>query len=161
MKVLELLDKLQDLVDTAAAVPFSNKIMIDPDAVLDLIDEIKMQLPNDLKDAMSIKQQESSIIEGAKKESSIMVEKAKQKMKELVSSDEITRNAYNRAQKLTKQAKEDALSLRVGSIVYSSAVLKDVQGKLREMINVLEQNKVELKELRKSAGNQNSSDLDI
>ena len=96
MKVLELLDKLQDLVDTAAAVPFSNKIMIDPDAVLDLIDEIKMQLPNDLKDAMSIKQQESSIIEGAKKESSIMVEKAKQKMKELVSSDEITRNAYNR-----------------------------------------------------------------
>lgn len=43
--------------------------------------------------------------------------------------------------------------MRIGSIEYSAAMLKDLQDKLRDMINVVEDNKVELKELRKSATN--------
>ena len=45
MKVLELLDKLQDLVENGATVPFSTKIIVDPDEVLDLLDEIRAEMP--------------------------------------------------------------------------------------------------------------------
>ena len=78
---------------------------------------------------------------------------AERKVKELIDSDEITRSAYNKAEDMLKKANTESLNMRIGSIEYSAAMLKDLQDKLRDMINVVEDNKVELKELRKSATN--------
>ncbi|EDS72297.1 hypothetical protein [Anaerofustis stercorihominis] len=153
MKVLELLDKLQDLVENGATVPFSTKIIVDPDEVLDLLDEIRAEMPGDLKDAIRINEQEKMIIGNAEREANKIMNAAERKVKELIDSDEITRSAYNKAEDMLKKANTESLNMRIGSIEYSAAMLKDLQDKLRDMINVVEDNKVELKELRKSATN--------
>ena len=153
MKVLELLDKLQDLVENGATVPFSTKIIVDPDVVLDLLDEIRAEMPGDLKDAIRITEQEKMIVDGAQREANKIMNAAERKVKELIDSDEITRSAYNKAQDMLKKANTESLNMRIGSIEYSAAMLKDLQDKLREMMNTIEDNKIELKELRKSAIN--------
>lgn len=153
MKVLELLDRLQDIVENGSTVPFSTKIIVDPDEVLDLLDEIRAQMPGDLKNAIRVNEQEKMILENAKIESDKMLHSAERKVKELIDSDEITRNAYNKAEAMLKRANSESLNMRIGSIDYSAAILKEMQDKLRDMMNVIEDNKVELKELRKSAVN--------
>ncbi len=157
MKVLELLQKLEDIMENASLVPFSSKIMVDQEDVLDLIEDIRLNIPLDLKDAIKIKEEERVILENSRKQGDKIVRQAERKMRELIDSDEITRSAYNKAQALAKSAQTEALQLRVGSIDYSATVLKNIQDELRDMINVIEDNKVELKELRKSTINNKGS----
>ena len=136
-----------------SAIYFSTKIIVDPDEVLDLLDEIRAEMPGDLKDAIRINEQEKMIIGNAEREANKIMNAAERKVKELIDSDEITRSAYNKAEDMLKKANTESLNMRIGSIEYSAAMLKDLQDKLRDMINVVEDNKVELKELRKSATN--------
>ncbi|WP_290773393.1 hypothetical protein [Anaerofustis sp.] len=159
MKVLELLDKLQDLVENGATVPFSTKIIVDPDEVLDLLDEVRAEMPGDLKDAIRINEQEKMIIGNAEREANKIMNAAERKVKELIDSDEITRSAYNKAQDMLKKANSESLNMRIGSIEYSAAMLKDLQDKLRDMMNTVEDNKIELKELRKSAINSRTPEI--
>ena len=48
MRMIELLDELHDLVDNAGSMPFSNKVIVDPNEVLDLVDAIKEAIPDDV-----------------------------------------------------------------------------------------------------------------
>ena len=47
--VLQLLDELEEIMDSSRAVPFSNKVSVDKEEIYDIISEIRMKLPNELK----------------------------------------------------------------------------------------------------------------
>ena len=47
--VLKLLDELEQAVDEGRSSPFSNKVQVDKDEIFEIIDEIKMKLPNEIK----------------------------------------------------------------------------------------------------------------
>ena len=57
MDALELLDELEDIIDKGASVPFSGRCILDKDELLDVLQEIKLKLPDDLKQAKWIKEE--------------------------------------------------------------------------------------------------------
>ena len=65
MDALELLDELEDIIDKGASVPFSGRCILDKDELLDVLQEIKLKLPDDLKQAKWIKEERQRILQEA------------------------------------------------------------------------------------------------
>ena len=59
--VLKLLEELEDILDQSRAVPFSNKVAIDKDEIYDIIAEIRLRLPNDIKQSKFIVSERNKI----------------------------------------------------------------------------------------------------
>lgn len=153
MELIELLDALQEKIENGGTVPFSSKVMVDPDEVLDLLDDIRLQMPQEIKEATRIKEDEQRILDSAERRAKNIRLEAEKKMRELIDSDEITRNAYSHANEILKNANQEVLKMRVSTIDYSNSVLKKVQDELLSVMDVIESNKAELKEMRKATIN--------
>ena len=68
MKVLELLEEIEEIVDTASGFPLTGKIMIDSQELLELVREIRVELPDEIQQAQWIKNERERILTEAKKE---------------------------------------------------------------------------------------------
>ena len=89
MKVLELLDEIVDIVDTASAVPLTGRIMVDPNDILQLVKEIKAELPDEIQQAKWIKDERERILSEAKSKYETVINDAKSQAESLIENDDI------------------------------------------------------------------------
>ena len=68
MEIFELLESLEDIIERGKNLPFTNKGVIDKDEILDLIKEIRLKLPDELKQAKWVKEERQRILVEAQKE---------------------------------------------------------------------------------------------
>lgn len=64
MKVLELLEELEDIVDAATKVPMMSKVMVEAEDVFSIIREIRLALPDDVQQAKWIRDERDRILAG-------------------------------------------------------------------------------------------------
>ena len=62
MEIFTLLETLEDLLEKSKQVPFSEKTIIDKNEFLDIIKEIRLKLPDELKEAKWIKEEREKMI---------------------------------------------------------------------------------------------------
>ena len=62
MTVLELLEEIEDIVDTAPGLPLTGKIMIDSNELLEIVREIRLSLPDDVQQAKWVKEEKERIL---------------------------------------------------------------------------------------------------
>lgn len=154
MKVLEILDKLQSEVENAPSMPLlSNKIIIEKDELLDLLDELRSSLPEEVKDARKVLDDEERIRVSARRKAEGMIEEARAQKQLLIETSAITKNAYEEADAIIKQARTEASKLRVRSIEYITNLLGKAQDDLRTVIATIDENKAELKDKKKAVAN--------
>ena len=91
MDALELLEELEDIVDKGVAVPFSGRCLLDKDELLEVLAEIKLKLPEDLKQAKWIKEERERIIADAKTEANNLIKTANDQIIAMVDENEITK----------------------------------------------------------------------
>ena len=68
MKVLELLDELDEIIEVASSVPVVRKVMVDPNEVREIVKEIRLELPDEIQQAQWIKNERQRILDEAKAE---------------------------------------------------------------------------------------------
>ena len=68
MEVLTLLETLQEMLDRSSSIPLTKKSLVDKDAIIDVVNEIKMKLPDELKQAKWVKEERQKILVDAQKE---------------------------------------------------------------------------------------------
>ena len=76
MEIFTLLDELEEYLEGVKAVPFTNKCIADKEDILDIIKEIRLKLPDELKQAKWVKEERSRILVEAKKEADGIVKEA-------------------------------------------------------------------------------------
>ena len=69
MEIFTLLETLEELLETSRNLPFSSKGLVDREQMLDLIKEIRIKLPDELKQAKWVKEERQRILVEAQKES--------------------------------------------------------------------------------------------
>ena len=79
MKVLELLDEIEEIVDTAAGFPLTGKIMVDAEEILEIVKEIRVELPDEIQQAQWIKDERQRILDEAKREYETVLRDAQKK----------------------------------------------------------------------------------
>ena len=98
MVIDDILDMMDDLLDNASSVPFSvKKSIIDCDQMREYINEIRLNLPQEIKQAKLIVRDRQTIINDANKEAENIVRRAEDRAKVIVSNDEITKAAKSKA----------------------------------------------------------------
>lgn len=133
MTVLELLEEMTDIMDTASAVPLTGKVMVDKDEVLDLIQEIQESLPEDVKQAKWVREEKGRILDEAKQEYKKLVAEAKKEADRLVETNDITLRAKKRADEINQSADEYAKEVKMRMYDYLDKLLYDMQGRMQQV----------------------------
>lgn len=145
MDVLDLIDEIEDIVEAGSGVPFSSKVMVDKSEILEIVKEIRIKLPDEIKQAAWIKDERVRILEEAQNDADKLLEDTELRLKELVDNDEITKKANDMAEEIIKKAQMNAKEIRIGSREYSDNLLMDTQESLREIIDLIDENRKELR----------------
>ncbi|NLK37385.1 MAG: ATPase [Epulopiscium sp.] len=135
--VLQLLDELEEILDNSRAVPFSNKVSVDKEEIYDIIGEIRLKLPNELKQSKWVIEERNKILIDAQKEADEIVKNAEVRMSRMVDESEVTRQAYEQAALIIESAKKTSKEMRLGAMEYAEGILASAESKLRELKNVV------------------------
>ena len=101
MSVENLLDQLDEIVENAVSLPLSNgKIFVDGEKIRRILEDIRLNLPKDVRSAAMIVSDRAQIIADARKEAEDIVRQAEERARLMVSKDEITRQAQEKANDL-------------------------------------------------------------
>ncbi|MCR5825487.1 MAG: hypothetical protein K6G54_02855 [Oscillospiraceae bacterium] len=141
--VEQLLNVLYDMVNDAKNAPFSSeKCMIDRDAALDLLDELRAQMPTEIKRAQDLIQAKEDYVNSAKREVDIMMQKAKRDAKEMVSDSEVLNAARERAHDVIERS--EARSNEMYRVVneYTEDALRRTEEAIQAALDEVKQSRV-------------------
>ena len=157
MQIQELLEALKDVIDEGKEVPFVKKIVVDGEEILDILIEIKKNLPSEIKQAAWITEERTSILLEANKEAEDIVKEAERRIIEMVDEHEITRQAQEKSLKIIEDAKIQAREISQGTREYADSKLEEAERSILELLervqgqeDYLEKSLNRLKEDRKA-----------
>lgn len=133
MKVLELLDEIEDIIDTASGFPLTGKIMVDASEILEIVKEIRVELPDEIQQAQWIKQERQRILDEAKKEYEDILNKAQQQAEALIENDDIVIRAKKRADEIMTISEENCKNLKMQTFDYVDGILYSFQEKMDQL----------------------------
>ena len=108
MKFKELIDELEEFVEDAQKVPLSNKCVLDKEEIFNIVQQIRLSYPEDIKQAEYVKKERDRILADAEKEAQMIIEETKTKVAKMVDENEITRLAKQKAAEILGEAQKDA-----------------------------------------------------
>ena len=145
MEIFTLLENLEELIESGTKVPLSTKVMIDKEEISEILEEIRMKLPDELKQAKWVKEERQRIIMDAQKEADQIVKETETKIISLVDDHEITRQALAQKEEIIESADKVAREITTGTREYADALLERLEEILKEALNVVHDNRKELK----------------
>lgn len=145
MEILSILETLEDLVEKSPNLPLTGRCLVDRDEILEIIKEMRLRLPDDIKQAKWIKEERQKILLEAQKEANSILEDAEGRISSLVDDHEITRKAYDQADEIISNAQKNAREIRLGTKEYADGILCKVEDILKDTLDVIEMNREELK----------------
>lgn len=136
MNVNEILDRMDDLMDGAPSLPLSGgKCVVNSERMRELIDELRLNLPQEIKQAKMIVSDRKVILEDAKREAESVVKVAEERARRLVDENEITKKAKERATEIMTTAQTQSRELKRAANEFSENVLKTAEQSLTESLN--------------------------
>ncbi len=128
MNVNELLDTIDDALEESQSVPLSGgKRLVDVDQIRDYLDEIRANLPGELRQAQAIVNDRSQIVENANAQATAIVRKAEERARILVSESEIVKAAQQRAAEIVAEAQDESRTVRQTVTDYCENMLKTTE----------------------------------
>ena len=145
MEIFTLLETLEEYLESAKKIPFTQKAIVNTDEVLDIVKEIRLKLPDELKQAKWVKEERGRILVEAKKEADGIVKEAENRIISMIDEHEITRKAYEQKAQIIETANEMSREISKGTKEYADNILEKVQGVLQDALATVENNRKELK----------------
>jgi vacuolar-type H+-ATPase subunit H len=133
MKVLELLDEIEEIIDTASGFPLTGKIMVDAGEILEIIKEIRIELPDEIQQAQWIKNERQRILDEAKREYETVLRDAQKQAEALIENDDIIVKAKIRADDIIRVAESNVKHLKMSTFDYIDSILFNFQEKMDQL----------------------------
>ena len=137
MEIFTLLETLEEILEQSKKLPFTDKAVVDKEAILEVIKEIRLKLPDELKQAKWIKEE--------RKEANDIVKEAETRIISMIDEHEITKKAYEQKAQIIETANEMSREISQGTKEYADNVLGSIQTALEDALKVIQNNRKELK----------------
>ena len=144
MEIFTLLESLEEILESGSKVPFSSKVMVDIDELRDILEDIRLKLPDELKQAKWVKEERQRIIEDAQKEADNIIQNAESKIVTMIDDSVITKKALAQKEEIIEYANKVSKEICTGTHEYANAILEKVEEVLKETLQVVENNRKEL-----------------
>jgi vacuolar-type H+-ATPase subunit H len=136
--ILYLVDRLEELVSIGKRVPFSARVMVEEDEFLALVDQLRVAVPNEIKQAQRVIKERERIIGEAQEEGNRIVLRAQDQAEILVAQTTILAEARQRAEDVLRRAEEEHQRTRGEIDVYVLQQLQLVEAAVRRGMAVME-----------------------
>lgn len=128
MNIDDALEAMDEILDKSMQVPFSNKKgLVDVEALRELIDDIRLNMPTEITQAKNLVNDRKVIISDAKQEADRIIRKAEERATKLVSQQEITRQATEKANQILMNAQTKYTELCNSTNEYVDSMLTRVE----------------------------------
>ncbi len=131
MDVIELISELQEKVDKSFELPIVKKSFVNKEEIMNLIGDISLQLPDEIRMAKSITEERNRILADAQKQAELIVKNAEQKIISMIDKHEVTKRANEAANEIVLKAQKNAREIRLGTLEYSDSLLQKLEEQLK------------------------------
>jgi cell division septum initiation protein DivIVA len=133
MDILQLIDRLEELFNAAKAVPFTHNVVVDEDRMLELIDQMRIAIPEEVKKAQQVMAQRDRVMAQAQEEANRTLQLSRDKAEQLIERDIIVQEAQRRAEQILAQARAEAEAIRVDTDNYVVDTLMQLQDQISKL----------------------------
>lgn len=137
MDIQHLVDRLEQLLNDSRRLPLSAYLLVDEDRIYNLVDQMRVAIPEEIKRANRVEADKDRILAQANEEAERIRELAKQEASELVNRDSITMSSQQRADNILERARRDADGLRGDADAYVVDVLTKLEEDLLRSLAVV------------------------
>jgi len=130
----QLIDRLEALVAAGRRVPLSAMVMIDEQAFLDIIDQLRVAVPEEVKQARRVTQERDRVISHAQAEADKIIKAAELQASRMLEESELLRAAQERAEAIVAEAEARANELRQGADNYVLDALTGLDDELSRLL---------------------------
>lgn len=156
--VEELLSSIDEIMDKAKSFPFGgDKCIVDSRELAAVLDEIRMNLPQEIRKAKGIVSERGMIIAEANKEADEIVSKAQERARALVNQEVILKEAKEKADKLLAAAEEQANELLRGTFAFSDNILLETENTVNQNLESVRQARKNLRSAAKAKAASNKA----
>jgi vacuolar-type H+-ATPase subunit H len=132
--ILEFADRLEALASAGWHIPFTVRTAIDENAFFDILDQIRISVPQEIKQAKELLQKKEEILAEATAQAGRVVEEAKEKASRLLDDDEINAAARVQAETIKAQAHREVDQICRGADDYALGTLSDLESRLSSLL---------------------------
>jgi len=126
--------QLEDMVRDAKSMPLSSSALMNRDEVLELIDQMKDSLPDEIKQARWIVKDREELLAKARRDAEAMVEQAREEQLRLASHEAVVQRAAEEAERIVQESQDDARRLRLEAEDYVDAKLAQLESQLQRIL---------------------------
>ena len=145
MEVLTLLETLEEMLNRSASIPLTKRTLIDREELLSVVSDIKLKLPDELKQAKWVKEERQKILVDAQKEANQLIKEAENRIIAMIDEHEITKKAYEQKTEIIDSANAFSKDLINGTKKYADDILAELEANLQDNLDIIKDNRKELK----------------
>jgi F0F1-type ATP synthase membrane subunit b/b' len=134
MDILHLVDRLEELFNESRPIPFTHSVVVDEDRILEIIDQMRISIPEEVKKAQQVIAQRDRVLAQSQEEANRTINLAKQKADEVISRDAVSQAAQARAEQIIEQARADAEGVRRDADQYVIESLGALESELTRLL---------------------------
>jgi cell division septum initiation protein DivIVA len=157
MDVLVLIDKLDELVHNAKAVPLTDQVRIDREEIWEILDQMRATIPEEIKQARWIVKERQEMLGEAKREAERIVLEARELAAREASQQEVVRLAERQAAQILDAARQREREVRLGSEDYADDILATLESNLGKMLTAVQRGRQQLSERSSDRAHTNSA----
>jgi regulator of protease activity HflC (stomatin/prohibitin superfamily) len=144
MDVLVLIDKLDDLVHNAKAVPLTDQVRIDREEIYDILDQMRATIPEEIKQARWIVKERQEMLAEAKREVDRLLAEAREQAVREASQTEIVKIAERQAQDIVDDARREAREARLEMEDWADSMLASLEVNLGKFLAAVQRGREKL-----------------
>lgn len=153
MTIDELLDFMDELVADSTGLPFGGgKRVVDVDRLQDALDELRLILPDEVRQARAIVNDRADIVAAAKREAVAIVKRAEERARILVSEQEIVKEAQHKGAEIISAAQSQARDMRTTVTEYCERMLKITEEQMAKNAAEVKTLRANLRQTAKNGG---------
>ena len=145
MDIVELLAELEELIEKGIEIPIIKKTFLDKEKLLDIINDISLSIPEEIREAKAINEDREKILSDAQRLADAKIKEAEHKVVSLIDEHEITRKATENTSVIIEKAQKEAKEIRLASLEYADDMLARVERDVNEINSRIVASRNELK----------------
>ena len=135
MDILHLVDRLEELFNNSRPIPLTRNVIVDEDKFLDIIDQMRISIPEEVKKAQEVFTKKDRVMAQAQEEANRTLQLAREKADTLVEKEALVQDARHRADQILDQARMESENIKAGADQYALDSLMNLEREIGQLLS--------------------------
>jgi len=136
--ILYWIDQLEALLNEGVRIPLTTKVVIDEDECLNVIDQLRVSIPAEIKRAKRIQQESQKFVAQGQEEAELIVNRAREQAIRMIDEEDLRTQVEEQVNTIIADAMKEAEQIRQGADAYAMSVLNELESHISSVQRTIE-----------------------